>query len=171
MQATTSKATAVTLFAERGLAVVPAKGAPRGDEHLVSAEHDGVPYSHNLRDCFGKPDASKLDHALLHRHLTIERHHALVKAIYDHCANQGVGDIWAMCGGGCQLQVFFGNHTGYLAILYLDLEDLDEQERLSESGYLAAVGNETCTLVVNWARNNPLFRNFSHPRIKVRESS
>ena len=89
--------------------------------------------------------------------------------MYDYCVNLDVGDIWILSGGGSQLQAFFGNHTGYLAILYLDMEDINEEVNPE---YMAAIGNTTYTLQVNWVRNNPLFVNrFDIQGIKLVESN
>lgn len=157
---------AAALFSQRGFETTPPRGASVWSKHMVCLEHDGVPYCLNNNDCYGKLDASKIDRGLQRRQLIIQRYHAKVKAVYDYVAAQGLGDIWAMCGGGAQLQVFFGNRKGYVAILYLDLEDLGEQERLSD--YLTAVGNQSHTLVVNGLANDPYFESMSIAGVQLR---
>ena len=154
----------VALYRTHGLEVTSPKGKSRHGDTMVCAEHDGVPY---CMDAHG--NLNSIAHGIKHRELTIARHHAKVKAIYDYCQNLGVGDIWVLCGGGAQLQAFFGNKTGYLAILYLDLEDLGEQERMAD--YLALCGNKTHTLQVNWAKNDVLFEGkFACPGVALRTS-
>jgi hypothetical protein len=146
------------LYLPHGLSVTTPKGNSRWGETMVCAEHDEVPYCMNA---YGgentDPDTLKrsVEHSVTHRALTIERHHALIKAIYKYCVGLEVGDIWVLCGGGAQLQAFFGNQSGYLAILYLDLEDIESQESMSE--YLASCGNKTFLLQVNGAANDKLF--------------
>ncbi len=157
---------AAALFAQRDVQTTPPRGASAWSKHMVCIEHDGVPYCLNNNDCFGKLDPSKVDHGLRRRSLIIERYHAKVKAVYEYCMAQDLGDIWVMCGGGMQLQVFFGNRKGYVAILYLDLEDLGEQERLAD--YLTAVGNKSHTLVVNGAQNDPFFEGLDIAGVQLR---
>jgi len=155
-------------FKKHGLTVTPTPGASRSDKCKVTIMTDGVPYCLDPHDMYGEFDPEDIEHDVLHYRLTYERHHEKVKAVYDHClSREGLGPVWAMCGGGMQLQVFFGNEaSGYLAILYLDLEELEHQARMGD--YMAAVGNATFTLVVNGKANNKHFRQFKHPQINVR---
>jgi hypothetical protein len=160
------------LYESHGVSVVPTKGAGRGFRHMVTAEYDGVPYAMEPRDGHGGINPGKAPHNMLHYRLTIERHHQQVKGVYEFLAKKTeLGDVWAMIGGGSQLQVFFGNKSSYLAILYLTLESLDDQERLSENGYLAAVGNESFTLDIQSAKNNETFKGLNVPGVKVRKST
>jgi hypothetical protein len=122
-------------------------------------------------DGSGGVDPSKIQHGVLHYTMMINRHHAQIKAVYNHLIQnfgEELGDVWVMCGGGGQLQAFFGNRTGYLGILYLTLEDMDDQERLTENGYLAACGHESFTLEPNWAKNRRLFKGMNVPNVEVR---
>jgi hypothetical protein len=150
--------TLAALYQKHGLSVTAPKGNSRWGQTMVCAEHDDVPY---CMDAHGKADTDPeqlkrdVQHTVTRRALIIERHHAKIKAVYEYCQSLGVGDIWVMCGGGAQLQAFFGNQSGYLAILYLDLEDIESQESMSE--YLASCGNKTFLLQVNWAANDKLF--------------
>lgn len=66
---------------------------------MVTAMHDGVPYTFAMRDAYGKLDVSRFPHALKHYNLTVDRHHDLVKAAYDHMVGQGLPNSWAMLGG------------------------------------------------------------------------
>lgn len=152
----------VALYAQHGLAVTAPKGGAWHTRTMVCAEHDGVPY---CMDAHGNPD--RAGHGVRHRALMIARHHAKIRAVYEYCAALGVGDIWVLSGGGAQLQAFFGNSTGYLAILYLDMEDLRQQE--GQAGYLKLIGNTTHSLQVNWAKNDVLFEGkFKMPGIRLR---
>lgn len=137
-----------------GLDVQPPKGASRWSRHMVCAPHDGVPYCIDLSGERGELNPDKLAHGIRHRALTIMRHHDRVKAVYEFCASRSVGDIWVMCGGGCQLQAFFGNVDGYLAILYLSLEDKDDQS--------------VSTLQVQSVALDPLFAACKVPGAQVR---
>lgn len=148
-------------YAAHGLVVTPPKGNSRWGKTMVCAPHEGVPYcmdSHEGR--------TPIAHGVQHRALIVARHHVLVKAVYDHCAGLGVGDIWVLSGGGAQLQAFFGNSTGYLAILYLSMADARLDRELADE--LDACGNTPFTLQVNWRSNDPLFEGrFSHEGIEL----
>lgn len=100
----------------------------------ISFMHDEVPYSfsHSI-NVFVTSDVEeqlneKLEHSLKHFNLTIERHHEMVKSIYQLCMNIYDEDIWVMIGGGCQLQVFFGNSEGYIGTLYLSMDSKKYKE-------------------------------------------
>lgn len=160
------------LFGQYGLTIVPTKGAGRWFKHMVTAEYDGVPYCMEPRDGHGGINPGRVPDNMLHYQLTIERHHQQVKGVYEFLSQkQELGDVWAMIGGGSQLQVFFGNKSGYLAILYLTLEDLDEQQHLSSNGYLAACGNESFTLDIQGADKNKIFEGLKVSGVKVRKST
>jgi hypothetical protein len=157
------------LCAQYGLVVEETAGNGRKRD-LVTCTYDGVPYSLALWDGRGGIDPSKIRHSAMHYALMVNRHHKEIKAVYDHLiSNHGaeLGDVWVMTGGGGQLQAFFGNRTGYLGILYLTLEDLEDQERLTENGYLAACGNESFTLTANWAKNNKYFKGMTVPGVEL----
>jgi hypothetical protein len=116
-----------TMYRHYGFDVTPAKGKSSHSKVLVTAEKDGVPYSVEPNDVYGHVDPTKIAHTVKHYKLTVKRHHKEVKAVYDFLMQnhkEALGDVWVMMGGGGQLQAFFGNHTGYLGILYLSLESL-----------------------------------------------
>lgn len=159
------------LFANEGLSVTQTKGRTRHFKHMVTAEHDGVPYSLAIADGRGGYDPKKVAREVFHYRLTLERHHEHVKSVYEFLAKkEELGDIWVMVGGGSQLQVFFGNKNGYLGILYLTLENLKEQDRLTANGYLASVGNTSFTLVVQFEKNNDIFKEMKVPGVTVQQS-
>lgn len=133
---------AAALYAKHGLSVTPPLGNNHWGKSMVCAEHDGVPYCMNTHNSHGKLDPSKVAHVVEHRKQTIERHHDVVKAVYQYCMSQGFGPVWAMCGGGAQLQVFFGCKDGYVAILYLSLESRWQEEvddELQDGAYVLQI--------------------------------
>ncbi|MEG0869646.1 MAG: hypothetical protein RSG77_21775 [Hafnia sp.] len=159
----------IAMYAQYGVEVTVPKGRSWHSKSLMCAEHDGVPYCMDEHSHFFEDDSDReLRHSILHRKLMIERHHEKIKAIYEYCVGLDVGDIWVMAGGGAQLQAFFGNSTGYLAILYLDMEDLNE---CVNSDYLKAIGNTKYTLKVNFSKNNKYFLGkFKMPGITLSKS-
>jgi hypothetical protein len=147
-------------YAQHGLEVMAPKGNCWFGEFMVSCPHDGVPYA---MDAHGKPDSVVV--GVRGRELIIERHHDLVKKVYEYCAALGVGDIWAMCSGHYQLAVHFGNSTGYIACLYLthvDPANNPDEEYLAEERELYPEafdqnGDSLFLLRVEWPKNNHLF--------------
>lgn len=119
---------------------------------MVGAPHDGVPY---CLDAHGSEE--NIPRTIRRRGTMVERHHARVKVVYDYLVGQGLGPLWVLVGGGLQLQAFFGNESGYLATLYLDLEELEESveddpESRDEGSF---------TLQVEWARNDVHFQQWT----------
>lgn len=157
-------------YRQYGLDVEVSKG-PRPYSFSVTHHHDGVPYAlyHNQAQV-GKFDTSKVHHNMEHILPLIERHHAMIKGVYDHLKAQVEGELWVLSGGGAQLQAFFTNNTGYLGILYLDMVNLREQTRLSDSGLLKASGNESFTLTPNFSHNNILFKDMKVSGVRVRRA-
>lgn len=146
------------LYAGEGLAVTKAKGSR--DQTMMAHMHDGVQYT---MDDYGKLDVSR---SAGHLKMIIDRHHSVVKQVYDYCVALDVGDIWAMSGGGCQLQVFFGNRTGYLAILYLDMDDSSMGKAYAEGA--TSRPKSDWVLQVQSNKNDPLFANMNIPGVKAR---
>ncbi|MNR71343.1 hypothetical protein D3C71_19580 [compost metagenome] len=146
-----------------GLEVTPPQGASAWCAQMACATHDAVPYCMSSTDGAGGVDPNRVPRGIHRRQLIIERHHSMVKPVYDYCMQQGLGPVWAMCGGGAQLQVFFGNAQGYIAILYLSLEAGE-----CDPEYLKAVGNETFSLVVQGAQKDKFFEGFDVPGVRLR---
>lgn len=148
------------LVEKEGLKCIKPKGLGKeGDRDTVCTIYDSVRYHISLMK--GKENRTKKiaksevdDHKKM-----IDRYHPLVKKIYEEIKQfPNIGDVWAMEGGGMQSQVFFGNKTGYLAILYLDMKNSKAKLR------------KNYTLQVNWHKNDILFKNFKVDGIKVKTS-
>lgn len=157
----TIKQNVVDTFKKHGFDITDVKGNSRWGEHMHAIWHDGVQYAidyHGHKDDKGNPDIA---HSAGHLKTIIgsEVYHEKIKKIYDHLMSLNIGDIWVMSGGGAQIQAFFGNKTGYVAILYLEMENVKKPK------------NKNHTLTVNWAKNNRYFNgkvaSFEHPGVKV----
>jgi len=153
-------------YATRGLVVEAPKGDWKPGKTMVCCPHDGVPYCVDAHPT--QNETPDWDYGIKHRAMMIERHHAMIRAVWEHCQTALGDDVWVLCGGGCQLQAFFGGKNGYLGILYLDLESREEQKRLSGNGHLAAVGNESYTLVVESTSELGVFTTMAVPGVTVR---
>lgn len=149
-------------FASFGINAQPVKGACYFMKAATSIVHDDVQYAISFNE--GDQQEYKLKsiaHHVDHFEQIKQRHHDIVKYVYDFLKNkEGIGDLWAMSGGGAQIQVFFGNTTGYVGILYLDMDSPEENK--GRKGKF--------TLVPNFAKNNHYFKDFDHPKIKVRKA-
>lgn len=141
------------LYKEYGLDIQETKGNCWHGKTMFTAEYDGVPYAMDDHGHYEKEGNDRsLKHGIFHREIMIERYHALIKQVYEYCVSLNVGDIWVMCGGGVQVQAFFGNKTGYLGVLYLGMENKEEEK----SEYIKAVAG-MFTFSVNFAKNNKYF--------------
>lgn len=152
-------------YATYGLEVSEPKANTVFGATMVCCPHDGVPYCMDAHPT--QVDRPNWTHGVKHRALMIERHHDIIKAIYQYCQNADIGDVWVLSGGGMQLQAFFGNSEGYLGILYLTLEDLEKNQKLQDNGYLQATGNETYTFSIE-GENDLVFRDMVVAGVKVR---
>lgn len=119
--------------------------------------YDNVPYCFsNLGNLHIENDPinilkQRIKHSLFHFELIKERHHDLVKSVYEYIKTKQ-DNVTCMVGGGAQIQVFFQNEGGYIAILYLSLDyDCDSYtyEEDEEDG--------TYVLQVNGSKNDILF--------------
>lgn len=83
---------------------------------------------------------------------SLKRHEASIKEVYEYCKKVADGPVWTLAGGGAQLQQFYGDDHGYMATLYLDMEDADQNDK-------PGARNDK-TLAVEGSRNDPKFVNF-----------
>lgn len=152
-------------FAEVGVKVVEPKGVTKcGDRTNLAVIHDGIQYvmyhmkSHHF---FGDNQHSSVSSQAKKYEEIVKRHHKLIKEVHGYIQKKYQGDLWVMSGGGAQLQAFFGNETGYLAILYLDMENPDENDMLED------IGRKGVNLVVNGGRNDEHFKDFKMDGVKL----
>jgi hypothetical protein len=76
-----------------------------------------------------------------------------------------VHHIWVHCSGGSQLQAFYGCFNGYLAILYLSLENAPA----STPKDLEALAKKSSTLQPQFKHNEHLIKKPSIPGVKVQQ--
>lgn len=146
------------LYASQGLEVTAPAGASWSGRTMVCAHHEGVPYClnvHNEQDTPAERYAEKVRLAIADRAQIIDLYHPLIRQVYDYCVGLDVGDIWVLVGGGSSHICYFGNKTGYLAILHLDRKQV--QRKRTRQKCLDFTGKRRYTLEVNWERNNHLF--------------
>lgn len=151
-------AEAKEMFEKEGLEIIKPRGIKEreGDRDTVCTVHDGVFYHLYLMKQSGPRDQEfAKKEADAHKEM-IARYHPLVKDLYERIEKiDGVGRIWAMEGGGMQCQVFFGNKSGYLAILYLDMKGGNFKKKPNHHNF---------KLVVNFPEQNAqYFKDFVTP--------
>jgi hypothetical protein len=74
---------------------------------------------------------------------SLSRHQDKIEAVYKFCETIAEGPLWTFCGGGMQLQQFYGDDDGYICILYLDMEDEKENEEdENEKEFTLAIQNK-----------------------------
>lgn len=158
----------IAMYAKFGLKVGIPHGRAWHCKTMMVASYDGIPYCMDEHNKFIESgDTSGIRHSILHRELIIERHHEKIKYIHQHLTEKTSGDVWVLAGGGAQLQAFFGCSQGYIGILYLDMENLEEYV---DSSYLEAIGNASFTLHIQNSLYDIHFDSFKHPEIEIRKS-
>jgi hypothetical protein len=105
-----------------------------------------------------------LKHGIYHRELMIRRNHDVIKKVYEHCTALDKGDIWVLSGCGTQLQAFFGCSNGYLAILYLGMEDAKDHTQAQ----MERITSRTSILQSQFEHNEALFKDMKIPGVKVK---
>ena len=147
---------------KEGLKCIKPKGSPKyGDRDVVCTVIDGIPYhiylmkngsfSERRNQAKAKEECNDLKRMLSRYKPLVTRTYEKIKTFKD------IGNVWVMEGGGAQCQVFFGNETGYLGILYLDLKET-KSTNFEKPFY---------RFVVNGYKNDPLFKDFNVKGIKV----
>jgi len=94
----------------------------------------------------------------------IQRHNDIIEKVYKFIESKYGKEIWIMSGGGAQLQAFYGNKDGYLATLYLDMEDPKDNDDLLAAG---RGDGSTFTLTVNGSKNDKNFKDCHIPNVEV----
>lgn len=137
----------IDTFKKHDLDIVEVKGNSRFGKHMHAIWHDGVQYSIDYHGNMDKNDNPDIEHSVKHLKIMLnsEVYHQKIKKIYDYLMGLNIGDIWVMSGGGCQIQAFFGNKNGYVAILYLDMDNIKKPKQSNH------------TLQVNFAQNDKYF--------------
>ncbi len=145
-----------TKFKERGLETTKTKGVGRErDRDTTCIIHDDIPYHISIMKGKDSRTDKKFDYKVEQHHLNIKKYHDIVKPLFYKIKElTGSENLWVMEGGGGQVQMFFGDENGYIAILYLDMRDENKQSRIY-------------TLQINGAKNDKYFDGVEIPGIKV----
>lgn len=86
--------------------------------------------------------------------LTIDKHLPLIKKIYEYCETIADCPLWTLCGGGMQLQQFYGDDNGYIGVLYLDMMDNNKY-----------INPNIFTFQINGKENEIKFKKFNYKKI------
>lgn len=160
----------IKAFSVNGIEAKPVIGACWYMRHASRIDYDDVQYAISFHSDKYEQNKESAAHGVNHLEQIKQRHHHIVKDIYNFLKGQyELGDIWVLVGGGCQIQAFFGNKKGYIGILYLDMDTPQENAEVND-GYLKCIGNEKFTLEANFTENNKYFKGFKHPKVKFRKS-
>lgn len=125
---------------------------------IVSAiEYDEVQYCVSISREQIEEDRNDVNNLIKDRKKQLEwikscSAHNIVKDVFLFLKEKTKGEIYAMLGGGSQIQIFFGNEDGYLGILYFHLERETSEKLIME---------------VNFEKNNKYFEDFKHDEIKL----
>lgn len=104
-----------------------------GDRDNFLLTHDNVLYSiYVMREKRGKTRKEAIRHQVERHKEHVERYHHINKQIFDYLKERKE-HVTVMAGGGGQMQAFFSDENGYLAILYYNLrgEEIREDDEFS----------------------------------------
>lgn len=144
----------------------PVMGATSSLKKGSAINYDGVQYA----ICFHYDDLERkeyfISHGVSHFEQIKARHHEKIKSVYDFMMeSQDIKHpIWVMIGGKAEIQAFFGNEDGYIAILYLDYDDYNDY------GYKNKGIKNKFTMITQNRVNDFIFEDFKNPKIKVVKS-
>lgn len=144
----------------------PIMGSTSNLKKCCAINYDGVQYA----ICFHYDDIERkeyfISHGASHFKQMKARHHEKIKSVYNYLMeNQNVKHpIWVMIGGKAEIQAFFGNEDGYIAILYLDYDDHNNY------GYKNTGKKNNFTMITQNRVNDFIFEDFKNPEIKVVKS-
>jgi len=157
-------------YSQLGIIAEPLKGSCWHTSTMVAVNHDGVQYSIDDRgEYFKTNNKEKVEHSLHHLELLRTHYHERVKEVYDYLKTKTDDDIWVMAGGGSQLQAFFGNKDGYIAILYLDM---DTYIKVGDTNATKArmIKTKDYTLSVQFEHNNHYFDDCTIENLEISKS-
>ena len=133
-----------------------------GDRVALEAEFEGMNFIFEIMKPSkffpSRGDVSKqVDDEIDKLEQSLVRHFKKIKEVWNYCEKIAEGPLWTMCGGGLQLQQFYGDDNGYLCTLYLDMRNEDENE---EDYAKERLDDTEFTLTVNGSKNDPKFKDF-----------
>lgn len=115
----------IDIFKKYGINPQPVNGASSSLKRASSINYSGVHYA----ICFHNDDIiekeESISRGVSHFEQVKKRHHEKVKSVYDFliASDEVKHPVWVMMGGKAEIQAFFGNEDGYIAILYLDFDE------------------------------------------------
>ncbi len=148
-------------FKKAGMEVTKPVGSPdrgnNGRMFVAMPPVDGMQY---VADVYDFNNVKQF----IDKYKRIQRHNDIIEKVYKYIESKYGKEIWIMSGGGAQLQAFYGNNTGYLATLYLDMEDPDDNDDLEAAG---RGDGSTFTLTVNGSKNDKNFKDLHISKVEV----
>lgn len=162
------------------LGIIPrlVRGNWMDGDYMYSIYHDDVQYTiDDMGDYEIDGDVSYILECLESRDLIIERHHDLVKSIYDFVRKKTGKEVWVRVDSGIQLNCTFGDSTGELAQLMLGFID-PEQYNAAVDELKAIIAKETgiepdfepaskFVLLTSGEKVYEMFEDFEHEQVEV----
>lgn len=106
----------ISFFKKNSFEISEAKGCSRHSE-MIAINKEGIQFTIQVSDEKNMLEDIEYLNIMLENKEYLNK----IKSIYFYLKELSIGDIWVMVGGGSQIQAFFGNSKGYIAILYLDI--------------------------------------------------
>lgn len=157
----------INIFKKYGIDSQPVNGANSSLKRASSIDYGGVHYAICFHNDKIKEKEESISRGFSHFEQVKKRHHEKVKSVYDFlmASDEVKHPIWVMMGGQAQIQAFFGNEDGYIAILYLDFDDNNDY------GYKNNKKKKNTYTMIPQKRNYDfIFENLENTEIKVLKS-
>lgn len=157
-------------YADFGIEAEPLKGSCWHTATMVAINYDNVQYAVDDRgEYFLHNKKRSIEHAINHYQLLSTYYHTHIKEIYNYLKTKTTDDIWVMAGGGAQLQAFFGTKDGYIAILYLDMDDYVSLD-VDDAEKAEIINKKKYSLSVQFSHNNHYFDKCPLKNFKIQKS-
>ena len=159
-----------------GITPRPVRGNWIDGDYMYSIYHDDVQYTiDDLGDYEIDGDVSLILECLEAHEMIIERHHTLVKEIYELIKDHLQKDIWVCVGMGMQLHCTFGDNKGAFSHLMLDFinpekfqQAVDKLKNLIGEEFAADFEEvNKFVLMVTDKDKFEIFKNYHNPTVDV----
>lgn len=162
----------------RGLICSEAVGGDEASEFMLAYPIDNVQYVFDdAGDLEEEGDPSFLISSIECLSHILERHHSIVKVIYESLQQKfNTKDIWVRIGAGPQLGLMFGYKDGIIGVLSMDFINAEEKQIiLDELANLSGVDpsekdviiDESNSFYINSLDMNKYFENTDYPEVTI----
>lgn len=139
------------------IAVAPVSGATGYTKKSSAIYYDGVQYCIMFYGNNYSEKKQSIAHNLNHFEQIKERHHSLIKEVYNYLIGQlKTNDVFVIPGGGSRIDATFGYSDGFLATITLDMDTPE-----------ANVDRKNTIFSMTINKTEGLFKDFKNDKLKI----